>query len=405
MNGKPSAFGERLRRYRERAGMSRTVFAGLVGRSTEWVKAVETGRLAMPRLAMLLQMATVLGVDDLADLTGDQSARLERFSRGEHPSVPAIKAAVNRYTLTRPADEPFTPDVLAGRVDAAWRTWHYSTDRRASVGALLPALLNDVHTAATLLDGRDRRVAHALLADTYHLTQHLLVNAADPALLWLVVDRAMAAAQVADEPLALAGGAWTVGMMLRGAGRMDEAMSLVREAADLLEPRLPDAGDEWRAMWGALQLHGATTAARMGRDGEAWAWWDRANQVARTLPPGYMHPWTAFGSANANLHAVSLTVDLWKSREALRRAEQIDPTSIPSRERRGRFYVELARGHFATKDRIAATRLLLLACDEGIDAVRWSPAARVIVDDLKARPPLAVRDDVSALTARLGVEG
>jgi hypothetical protein len=76
-----------------------------------------------------------------------------------------------------------------------------------------------------------------------------------------------------------------------------------------------------------------------------------------------------------------------------------DPAAIPSRERRGRFYVELARGHFAAKDRIAATRLLLLACDEGVDAVRWSPAARVIVDDLVGRPPTAMREDVRRLAA------
>jgi len=36
---------------------------------------------------------------------------------------------------------------------------------------------------------------------------------------------------------------------------------------------------------------------------------------------------------------------------------------------------------------MAATRLLLAACDEGIDAVRYSPAARAIVDDLQERPP------------------
>jgi hypothetical protein len=110
---------------------------------------------------------------------------------------------------------------------------------------------------------------------------------------------------------------------------------------------------------------------------------------------------TAFGQANAALHAVSLTVDLWRSREALRRAEAIDPDSIPSRERRGRFFVEIARGHHAAGDRVASTRLLLRACDAGVDAVRWSPAARSIVDDLVAQPPYAVRDDVALLVARL----
>lgn len=190
-------------------------------------------------------------------------------------------------------------------------------------------LLIDCQNAAAAHEGADRRAAHAVLVGTYHLTQHAIVNAAELELLWLVVERGMAAAQVADEPLALAGAAWTVGMMLRVGGRMDEALSLVHEAADLLEPRLPDAPDEWRGMWGALQLHGAVTAARAGRDGDAWAHWDRAEEAARSLPDGYAHSWTVFGQANIDLTAVSLTVDLWRSREALRRAESIEPGVDP----------------------------------------------------------------------------
>src|SRR5262249_45319141 len=181
-------------------------------------------------------------------------------------------------------------------------------------------------------------------------------------------DRGMAAAQVADDPLALGGAAWTIGMMLRGGGRMDESLRLVHDAAQVLEPHLPDAPADWRGMWGALQLHAANTAARAGREGDAWAHWDRAETAVRRLPAGYSHPWTAFGAANADLHGVSLTVDLWKSRDSLRRAERIDPDTIPSRERRGRFFVEMARGHHAAGDKIAAARLLLRACDEGTDA-------------------------------------
>jgi hypothetical protein len=108
---------------------------------------------------------------------------------------------------------------LSGRVAAAWRSWHTSLDRRSKVSAVLPALLIDCQDAALLLDGADRRAAHAVLADAYHLAQHVLVNAAEPELLWVVVDRGMTAAQAADEPLALAGAAWTVGMMLPSAAR------------------------------------------------------------------------------------------------------------------------------------------------------------------------------------------
>jgi transcriptional regulator with XRE-family HTH domain len=398
-------FGQRLRALRERAGKTRAVLGGLVGRSEEWVKAVESGRLRMPRLPMLIRLAEVLGVTDLADLSGEQSVRVARLVYADHPAVPAIRDAVQRYRLTAPPDEPPPQAELRHRVADAWRVWHGSRVRRTDVGALLPGLLDDCQRSAAGTDGVERRTAHATLASAYQLAQHCLVNASEPALTWLVVERAMAAAQIADEPMALAGAAWTVGMVLRAEGRVDESLDLVHEAADVLAPHLPgQRDDDWRGMWGALQLHGALTAARAGRDGDAWLHWDRAAETARRLPAGYHHPWTVFGAANTDLTAISLTVDLWRSREALRRAETIDPNTIPSRERRGRFYVELARGHHAADDRIAATRLLLAACDEGVDAVRFSPAARAIVDELVERPPSAIRSDVRTLANRIGLD-
>ena len=398
-------FGERLRLLRVRAGMSRPVLGGLVGRSAEWVKALETNRLGIPRLPMLIRLAEVLRVGDLVELTGDQSMEVSRFAFGQHRAVPAIRAVLQRYTLT--SGEPAVPEsveVLRTRLAIAWRTWHQSPTRRSDVGELLPALLTDCRYAADVADGRGRRDAHAALADAYRLAQHVLVNAAEPELQWLVVERAMTAARIADEPLALAGSAWTVGNMLRIAGRAEEALTLVGDAVDLLAPYLPDADDDWRGMWGALQLHAAVTAARMGRDGDAWAHWDQAAEMTRRLPVGYAHSWTAFGDANVRLHGLSLNVDLWKSREALRRAGTIEPGSIPSRERRGRLFVEMARGHHAHGELVAATFLLLRACDEGTDAVRYSPAARTIVDTLTADPPRAIREEVRRLADRIALD-
>jgi transcriptional regulator with XRE-family HTH domain len=397
------SFGDRLRRFRLRAGMSRPVLAGLVGRSPEWVKAVETSRLSMPRLEMLVRLAEALGIRDLAELTGDSSVTIDHLRRGQLAPVPDIRAAVLRYNITVPDKPPYPTAVLAARASAAWALWHTSPQRRETVGALLPALLVDCQDAAASLTGDAQRSAYRVLVDVYHLTQHVLVNAAEPQLLWVVVDRAMTAAQMADDPLTIAGAAWTVGMMQRGSGQMDAALHLVNEASRHLEPVLADAGDEARAMWGALQLHAAITLARTGRDGEAWAAWDRAQQAALRLPAQYFHPWTIFGAANVDLHGISLTVDLWKSRDALRRAENVDPDQLPSRERRGRLFVEMARGYYANNDRVSATRMLLRACDEGTDAVMWSPAARLIVDDLTARPPTVVRADVTALAGKLGV--
>src|ERR1700680_4948612 len=54
--------GERIQIIRERTGKSRPVVAGLVGRSPEWLKAIEKNRRQPPRLDMLMQLGEVLGV-------------------------------------------------------------------------------------------------------------------------------------------------------------------------------------------------------------------------------------------------------------------------------------------------------------------------------------------------------
>jgi transcriptional regulator with XRE-family HTH domain len=82
--------GERIQIIRERTGKSRPVVAGLVGRSPEWLKAIEKNRRQPPRLDMLMQLGEVLGVQDLAELTGDESLRIGLQRRGTHDVVPAI---------------------------------------------------------------------------------------------------------------------------------------------------------------------------------------------------------------------------------------------------------------------------------------------------------------------------
>lgn len=62
--------GQRIQILRERKSLTRPVLAGLVGRSAEWLKAVERGTLLPPRLPMLVQIGTVLGLPDVADLAG-----------------------------------------------------------------------------------------------------------------------------------------------------------------------------------------------------------------------------------------------------------------------------------------------------------------------------------------------
>jgi hypothetical protein len=309
-------------------------------------------------------------VDDLAG-----KRTVTSFARIPHDAVPAIREAVRDPLLVIPAG-PVDVAVLKARTADAWHVWHQSTRHRTDVGRLLPRLVTDARIAARAAEGQDRRAVHAVLADVYALVQHEVVWASEAELTWTAADRAMTAAQEADTPAALAGAAWTLGMVRRSAGDTDGALTLARDAAARLEPRLEDADDELRAWYGALHLHAATTAARAGRESDAWRYWDTASTTAERLTDHYHHPWTMFGRSNVKLYAVSIAADLSRSAEARSRAEEIDPEEIPSIERRGRLGVEIARTYHQRRDYPAMLHWLEQAYQTSADSVRYSPTAR-----------------------------
>lgn len=107
--------GQRIKIYRNRAGMSRPVLAGLVGRSPEWLKQVETGRLLTPRLAMLNQVAKALGVPMRELLDGDQ-VPAANLSGPKLSSLDQMREALNY----RVRHDPLTLDQLRSEVDEAW---------------------------------------------------------------------------------------------------------------------------------------------------------------------------------------------------------------------------------------------------------------------------------------------
>ena len=335
--------GERIQILRERKGLSRPVLAGLVGMSASWLKGIERGTRLPPRLPLLVKLAEALAVGDVAvlagtdmDLGGATSVPVASFARIPHDAVPAIREAIRDPLLTVPAG-PADVAALAARTADAWHLWHQSTQHRTDVGRILPRLVTDARIAARTAEGQDRRAANAVLADVYALVQHEVVWASEAELTWTAADRAMTAAQEADTPAALAGAAWTLGMVQRSAGRhrrRADARARRRRAA-----RTAPGGRRRRDCARCTARCSCTPRPRRpgpGREGDAWRHWDTASATAGRLAGGYHHPWTMFGRSNVKLHAVSIAADLSKSAEARSHAEDIDPEEIPSRERRGR---------------------------------------------------------------------
>jgi hypothetical protein len=154
-------------------------------------------------------------------------------------------------------------DDLAGRrtgeriqILRVWVLWHTSREHRTDVGRVLPRLVTDARTAARTAEGAERRAACAVLADVYALVQHEVVWASEAELTWTAADRAMAAAQDADTPEALAGAAWTLGMVQRSAGDTAADRAMATDAAGLQNPAsktAPTTRPGWPVRWSCTQ--------------------------------------------------------------------------------------------------------------------------------------------------------
>ncbi|MCZ7422794.1 MULTISPECIES: helix-turn-helix transcriptional regulator [unclassified Micromonospora] len=393
-------FGQRLKVYRERSGKTRAVLGGLVGRSAEWVKAVETDRILPPRLHMMDRIARALKIDvsALAVELGDRSAVV---NGPEHPALASVRDAVNRVAFA--GDAPAESlSRLRERLAVAWRARHQASDHRTVLGGLLPGLLRDVQRAVLVYEGDDRRQAQALLAETLGLAQMFIAYQPAAELLWRVADRAMVAAQESGDPEAVAGAGWFLCQVHRDAGDWDTAMAVTLDVLSALESQAATGSTNLLALWGALNFEAAYTAARAGEEGRAWRYWDRADRVAQRLPESFYQPQTSFSRVIMGAHAVTVAVELQKSGEAVRQARRHDTAAIPSRPRRARHLIEVARAHYGKDDPEATVATLRQAYESAPETIRFNGYARQITLDL-LDGPRATRDDARDLAVRVGL--
>ena len=399
------AVGQRIKHHRERIGMSRPVLGGLVGRSAEWVKAVETGRLQTPRLPVLLKIADALRLADLAELTGNGHAvPVAAFVGAQHAALPAVQAALTEYRIS-PTAAPPSVEHLHARLVRAWQVRHSSPDHRTQLGRLLPDLVREAQLAVrALTEPASRRSARRVLAGVYCLADFYVAYQPAPELVWMVADRAITEGQEADDPYAVAAGSWAMVGALRDSGRWDEALALAADAARNLDAHTTDDSPaDWAGMRGALEAEIAYTHARRGSHGDAWAHLERASAIAHRLGDGYRHTQSSFSTAVIAAHATTLGVELRRSGEALRAAAALDPDLIASVPRRARHLIEVARAHHQHDDRPAVLALLDRSHRTAPETIRFNGFAREMLLDLVARPPAGMRGEVRALAGAVGV--
>jgi hypothetical protein len=156
-------------------------------------------------------------------------------------------------------------------------------------------------------------------------------------------------------------GAQALSQVFTETGQLDAALDISLSSAAALEPRLRedrDGPEEW-SVWGALLLTAALAAARDNDLGAAWDYLRRAGRAADRIRADRNDLWTSFGPTNVAIHGISVAVELGDVAETIRRAEQVNTTTLPPGllERRANVLIDLGRGCVHCRDDVESGAL------------------------------------------------
>lgn len=392
--------GARLRAARVANNQTQVVVAGLCGVTADYLYQIERGR-KIPTVAVLTQLATVLHIPVAQLLDGPKDVRPS--------SQPAVDAgALLQQSLVSPVTgiEPPSLEDLHDRVRAAWRIWQESPRRYSELSIQLPGLIADATLAQRHFRGGDklpeRRAAQLCATDLYALLRSFAKRVGRLDLALLVADRAVQAAEAADDPRRLGVAQWNMAHVLLAQKEIDGAEDVAMRAADALALGTHDGDIAITALRGELTLLGGVAAARRGDVWRARERLEKAVPLADQVGEQNVF-WTAFGPTNVAMHAVHIEVEAGDAAEALRLAERIDHSRSPSIERRVAFLLEQARGYVQRKDFGGALALLRTAGREAPEDLAHRPLARELLSEVVRRGRRGIAADASDLVAQVGL--
>ncbi|HEY1619576.1 MAG TPA: helix-turn-helix transcriptional regulator [Streptosporangiaceae bacterium] len=257
----------------------------------------------------------------------------------------------------------------------------FQAARYDRLAVILPRLIAVAATTRDCAKGGDHAAASALLADAYIAAANLMIKLNDDPLAWTMGDRALQAAQVGDDPLTVADARRALATVMRHTGRRARAHALLISAARDIEPAGRASADQL-SMYGALLETAAYTAAVDGRRAEATSLISEAREAAGRLGTDANHRFIAFGPSNVVLHQISIAQVLGDSGTAIEHAKTLRPAAIPTAERRGRYWVDVARAYHQWGRSEPCFRALLAAEHAAPAEVRYRPPVHRITEDL-----------------------
>jgi transcriptional regulator with XRE-family HTH domain len=399
--GDQLSIGERIAFYRRRRGLSQVILANLVGRTEDWLSKIERGEREIRRLDVLADVARALRVT-LGDLLGEP-VLLEHEE--EHDDVPAIRDALmaprrlsrTLFSSSMPL-EYINPGPVARLAEGAWSS--YQRGDLSHVVEALPGLIKTIQQmeAASTDNAAYRRSCAVVSARVHHLAATTLSKIGEVDLAWIAAERAMQAADDADDPLVLASAARSGTHALLAVGRFEDALELGEVAVRWLRPRMGAGDPAALSLYGMLYLRTAVAAARRQDRSTVYGLLAQAGRAAAQLGVDANYWQTGFGPSNVELHRISAALDLGDVVQVIDSAERINVEHLPV-ERQVTHLIDLARALSLVARDDEALQTLLTAEQKSPGIVRHSVVVREVVRSMSRRAPTSGGKKSSPLLA------
>ncbi|MEK2476639.1 helix-turn-helix transcriptional regulator [Streptomyces noursei] len=367
-----------IAKARRRKGWPQRDLAAMIDRSESWVSQVERDMIPVNSLESLRQLSGVLDIPLQQLLAAAQppgqvpasarrrpaSARVDRNLGPEEGDDPVrrrelLAAAAVVFTSpltgaqtaqastlapledlllygtpTAPKDSDVSPAGIAAAVKASRQ--HFRAARYDTLAKTLPG---HIATAKAL---EPVEASATAVADLYNIATRLCIKLGEDGLVAITADRALNSARAGGDALTIAEAHRMVSSAWRRQGHLARATDIaVRASQDVRADR--SAPEQTRLAAGSsLLATAAYTAAKTGDRQTAHALIGEAAETAKAGRTSADSPIDA-GLQQVLLHQLSIHYLLGDAGQAIDLAKTIDPTALPTAERQGRFFIDVAR--------------------------------------------------------------
>jgi transcriptional regulator with XRE-family HTH domain len=393
--------GDRIRSLREFRDLTQEELATRAGIHVDTVRKLEQGIRQSARINTLRALARALDVQ-LERLVGQPTVTQNLSDDGGLISLRDAIQDVNALPGVLTDDnleDPPGADMWLDTVKEA--TGLYWAGEYSSLSSRLPLLLRDGRAVAreTPTEQVWRQLALA-----YQLAACLATQAGHPDWAFAAVEKQLAAAARASDPLMEGMGVSTLSWVLLRQGRWEQAQTVAERKADALEPGFRRPTPAQLAVYGNLLVAAATPAARRDERDTAMQLLAAAEDAAVRSGPVRAYG-TAFSLVDVRTQKVNIALAGSDNRpqDALTFSSDVVLEDISRPVHSAAYRVDVAQAKYQTGDADGALETLLEVEEDQPEWIRFQALAAATVREMleserRRNTPLR------SLAARLGVE-